>query len=753
MASISSLTSSTGSTNSLYGNRNVLSGLASGMDTEAMIENSISGYKKKVASLQQDQTQLTWKQDAYRGIIDKLVSVKNTYGSFTSSTNLASHSFFTKSITTSAEGTYASKISATGQSSSEISISKVTSLATAASYSVSAGALGYTSSDISGSAINWGETVEQSTMTGTMTIGYGSKSYNLSFSATDVYKSAEELAQGIQDKLNKVEITNKFGETEKLGDKITVTAGADGTITFSDTDGNNVYIKSASSNIKDTLGITTGTEEGKSFQVTDPDSMFTTKTMAEYLSNQSVSVTLNGVTKTIKTGDLTGADNPGQALRDNLQSALDSAFGAGRVSVALNENGGLSFGGEESQRIQVTSSVGEKLGIGDAGVSNYLNTNRKIGDFFEFENGEEDLVINGVKVGTYGADTTLSKIISDINNSGAGVKVSYSSLTNEFRFTASETGSTGRIDFGEGSSLASQLFGSIEGSFVSGTDAELTATVNGREMTIRRASNTVDLDGMSVTLKGTFEAASTEDAVKFSSKADSDTIVNAVKSFVQDYNSILKEVHTAYSTQPLKDSSGGAYKPLTDTDRADMSESAISSYEEKAKTGILFADSDLSALYGSLRDALQTGDALKKLEAIGITQSYYNGTIQLSLDESKLRSALDSDPSKVENAFATTQNGDSGIMKNVASAIDKYANTTSGSPGILVQLAGSKYSPVSLLNNTLQTKIDKLDDTIASWQDKMSSKIDYYTKQFTALEKLINSMNSQSSMLSGLMGG
>ncbi len=37
MTSISSLTNSTSSTSSIYGNRNIISGLASGMDTETMI--------------------------------------------------------------------------------------------------------------------------------------------------------------------------------------------------------------------------------------------------------------------------------------------------------------------------------------------------------------------------------------------------------------------------------------------------------------------------------------------------------------------------------------------------------------------------------------------------------------------------------------------------------------------------------------------------------------------------------------------
>lgn len=55
MASISS-TSSTGRTNSIYGNRNVLTGIASGLDTEGMIENAISAYKTKINSFQQQRT-------------------------------------------------------------------------------------------------------------------------------------------------------------------------------------------------------------------------------------------------------------------------------------------------------------------------------------------------------------------------------------------------------------------------------------------------------------------------------------------------------------------------------------------------------------------------------------------------------------------------------------------------------------------------------------------------------------------------
>ena len=54
MASISSIMGSSSSTSSIYGSRNtnIISGLASGMDTESMIEGMVQSYQQKIISLQ-----------------------------------------------------------------------------------------------------------------------------------------------------------------------------------------------------------------------------------------------------------------------------------------------------------------------------------------------------------------------------------------------------------------------------------------------------------------------------------------------------------------------------------------------------------------------------------------------------------------------------------------------------------------------------------------------------------------------------
>ena len=278
--------------------------------------------------------------------------------------------------------------------------------------------------------------------------------------------------------------------------------------------------------------------------------------------------------------------------------------------------------------------------------------------------------------------------------------------------------------------------------------------MNGQEVSLTRSSNVVSMDGLTVTLKGTFEASSDDEAVTFTTNSDADKIVDTLKGFVESYNAILKDVREAYSTRPLTmNTKGDKYMPLTDDDKSSMSESAIKSYEEKAKTGLLFGDSDLSALYTRLQSIVTSSDL--GLASIGITTTYTDGVTQLSLNEADLRSALDSDPDKVKNIFTQTkENGSptSGLMERFKSVFNTYASKSYGSYGILVNKAGTKLASLSLTSNSMQKQIDNLDKQIESWQTKLSNRIDYYTKQFTALEQMMSTMNNQSSMLATMMG-
>lgn len=800
MANINSINSNSySSTQSLYGNKNVLTGLASGMDTETMIQNSVAGYQTKITALQQEQTKIEWKQDGYRELIDQMNGIMQKYSSYTSKTNLSSNAFFTGATTTTAQGANAAAIVASGTPKSSVQINSVTQLATAARYSVAASALNLSgASNLTGTAVSAADTRTVSAIEGSLTLTAGSEKITLDFGANDVYDSAEELTAGINQKL------------KAQGASVKATL-EDGAIKFASTseEGTAVYLSGASGDFKSRLNVqyASSSTAADRFGFTSIDvsdvSLTEEKPMAEYLSGKTVEVTLNGVTKkfsigTINEPDLSAHDAhiaelqaQADAMEDgvdkdmlltqveaakadrakarsadfaaqigtNLQGALDSTFGAGMVSVSA-DNGQLSFAVKENTGSSLTvNSEVKELGLN--GLTSYFDTSKKLEtllgeDYFKTEDGEgyekKDLVINGVTVGSFGRDNALDEVLNAINGSKAGVKVSFSRLTGEFAFSSTNTGASQEINFGEG--LGSRLFTAEDGSatYTAGTDAILSATVNGKELSLQRASNTFDMDGMTVTLKQTFTEG---EAVTFKTNSDSDKVVDAVKSFVEDVNKLMQGVHDAYATMPAEKSASKhtKYEPLTEADKADMSESAIKAYEEKAKQGILFGDTDLSTLYDRLYSTIQaSGQTRIDMEAIGLTTTYANGVTTLSLNEEKLRAALEGDPDKVRNVFATTSEDSAGLVGKLKKTMEAYASTSLGSPGILVRKAGTKLSAVSLMNNNLQKQMDNINSQIESWETKLSNKIDYYTRQFTALEKMISSMNNQSSMLADLSG-
>lgn len=828
MASISSLMSS-GSSSSIYGSRNsnIISGLASGMDTEAMIEGMVQGYQQKITQLGQDRTMLQWQQSAYQSISDKLVEFSRKYMSYNSpATNLFSASFFNNAILTSANGTYADLVSATGKSSSTIVLNAVAQLAEAARYTHDAS--GLDTSLGKGKPVKLGEKQPLSTMSGSLTLEYGNKKVTLDFGELELFNKADgtldtaKFQTALQDKLKEQKITTSSGDQVSADTLIDVKVDSNGTVTLSDKKGagNNVHFSGATGDLKNL--VTSADAEGtSSFTLSTTEKVVKEDaTKAEYLSGKSFTVTLNGQTKTFTLGEIDPSKgNLHEQVKQNLQEGLDKAFGKGKITVDMDTTGpgerSFSFSVSNGDTFRITSPVGEVLGLGENGVTSYVDTGKTLGDLlgrtsdgaglngltggelaraigdvteikdkdgkvtsrvdsegntvdeqgFRLDKDgkrfqEYELTVNGVSIGKYNKDTALETVLNDINsNTEAGVSVSFSKTTNQFVFTAKETGAGGRVEIG--GELGERLFGKVDVTdkdhYTAGQDAKFTATINGQKMEFSRSSNTFDLDGMSITLNGTFEVKDGETPVTFSSKTDTDKIIDVVKTMVEDYNAIVSEVKKAYSDMPLEKSDGSRYKPLTDEDKADMTESEIKAYEEKAKTGILFMDRDLSSLYSALRSAVAPGGSDGSfLRSIGIKTSYEDGLTTLSLDENALREALEQNPDQVKDAFTKSkENGaaSDGLMASIQKVTDRYAATTGATKGILIEKAGSKYSPSAALNNTLLEQMKDIDKQVDKWQAKMSDKVDYYTNKFTQLEMLIAQMNSQSSSLAGMMGG
>ena len=268
MASLSGVSSSN-TMSSLMNSANMISGLASGLDTEGMIENLVKSYQAKISQLNQKVTKTEWKQDAYRSIIQKMYNFSNKYTSYTSSTNLASPSFFSSAVKMLTKGEFADKVSASGKTSSDISLDAVSQLATAAQYRTKSELAAGESGVISGESVDLStgaeRNIELSNLTGSLTLTYGTKSVSINFSESTTAKDmadiraklekegkstddAEVLAEYINQKLADEKIVFNNGNSEAASERIKATADPNGTIVFEEkgTGKNGVYISGAS---------------------------------------------------------------------------------------------------------------------------------------------------------------------------------------------------------------------------------------------------------------------------------------------------------------------------------------------------------------------------------------------------------------------------------------------------------------------------------------------------------------------------
>lgn len=371
-----------------------------------------------------------------------------------------------------------------------------------------------------------------------------------------------------------------------------------------------------------------------------------------------------------------------------------------------------------------------------------------------------ELKINGKPIEGLSYNDSINDIIDKINKSDAGVKVSYIKGLDKFSFASTISGSSGSIKITGGA--AEQLFGK-EGTdydVTNGQDAIVSIKYAGsaKEVELVRGSNIMNVDGLNITVSGTFgynqdTLDPTTDPVTLSAKTNSEQIMTAVTDMIKDFNEIVKNVNDQVSTKPNRD-----YKPLTDEQKSSMSEDQIKTWEEKAKVGMLFNDSDLRTLADSLRFIFEAGSEDKaKLASFGIsTSSDYTDKGKLVLDEAKFLAALEKNSEEVQSLFIKKSDSikgeKDGFMAKLTSITNKYASTSGATKGILIEKAGSIYAPTSMLSNNLKNSIDSIDKFVKRLQTQLKTETDRYVKQFTNLENVIAQMNSQSSTLSSFGG-
>lgn len=271
--------------------------------------------------------------------------------------------------------------------------------------------------------------------------------------------------------------------------------------------------------------------------------------------------------------------------------------------------------------------------------------------------------------------------------------------------------------------------------------ADSIVQVNGATLT--SSNTTLDVNGLSLNL-----VSASDREVKVTVSNDSTAVYDAIKDFVEQYNSALSEMNKYY----YADSARG-YDPLTDDQKEAMSDEEVEKWETKIKDSLLRRDSTLSGILETFRTSL-TGITVKasdgktySLANLGITtgKDYKEyGLLHIKGDEddtdyadseNTLQSMINSDPDIVMEVM-------SGIASNLYNNINKKISTTT-----TMKSALSFYNDKEMTKQMTQYKKD-----IKSWETKLSDMEDRYYKQFSAMEIALSKLQSQQNSLASYLG-
>jgi flagellar hook-associated protein 2 len=441
--------------------------------------------------------------------------------------------------------------------------------------------------------------------------------------------------------------------------------------------------------------------------------------------------------------------------------------------------GALGFTKGASNKIDIYSSVASLAG---KLVSNLSAPNPTINPADGTQTNNYRFIINDVSI-TVNDGESVSSFMNKVNSSAAGVTITYSEVTDKFTLTSKTQGEGQNIVMGDvNGNLLSALGLTLEkdrmGVTVSGGNDYADPMVYGKNAIafidgekIERTSNEFTVNGVAYSLKDIYNYIPNYDsndppvllnppgsgAAKPSSPTsgtavtlapDATDLLKTVKDFVSDYNALVDLLYGLNNEEKYTD-----YEPLTEEERAAMSESQIKMWEDKAKSGLLRGDSTLGKILTSMRQAFLTTSGNFGLFSMGITYGSYsykdNGKLQIT-DEAMLKSALESRPDQVRDLFT---NASKGAITKLDKVIDDAVRTTGGAGyrGSLIEMAGLP-SSLSEKDNAIYTQILNHNKRINMFKDLLEKEESRLWTKFSAMESALAKLNEQNNMISQYLG-
>jgi flagellar hook-associated protein 2 len=343
---------------------------------------------------------------------------------------------------------------------------------------------------------------------------------------------------------------------------------------------------------------------------------------------------------------------------------------------------------------QPAYTISSPQGLASLNLSNPLNS----AGFATSPASNGSFKINGVLI-SYTSSSTISSVLSDINNSSAGVSAAYDSASKKFILTNKNTGDLAVTVSDESGNLA-QVMGLASGQLSIGKNAAFTINDGG---TIFSRSNKLDqsvhgIPDLTVTLN------SSSNLQTITVAGDSSAAKTAINDFISKYNSVQStiEKHTKVTT------SNG-----------------------KTTSSILSGNTAVAQISNNLRSLIsQQGAAvpgtIQRLADIGVGTSGLEAT--LSLNTSTFDAKFSSSYADVNSFLNTTGSGliarfnsivgDSGSAKtSIKTQTDAFAKQTTS----IDKQVDDWEDRITQIRKSLEARYVAMDVANAKYQNQMAT--------------------------------
>lgn len=447
-------------------------------------------------------------------------------------------------------------------------------------------------------------------------------------------------------------------------------------------------------------------------------------------------------------GEIVTIDITTENVNDDIEKLLQSKLSDKKLTAEIDDSGNITFSSTvlgskvEDPKIEINSKTGAfNIGEDATYTTNTLNAADIKGKTISINGNVIDLskAVDGQEV------EYLNKVLKEQN-----IKVTAKLDEvdpSKIIFTSTKAGVDGKADIGilDGTTMASQ-----------GTDAEIVVKDDkGGVFTHTGISNTLTLDGMTFKFTGEIPA----EGISVNGKNDAAGVKDKLVNFINDYNKLMEKLNTLTiekrnkNYMPLTDEQK---KEMSENEIKIWNEKVKQGQLYKDSDVSRIANSMKSAMRG-LVDGVDGNLEKFGIKPVADYQGTKNGTFVI--DEDKLTNALENNLEDVMKLFISAPPSDdslTAVEKNKSTGVAQrlkgilYNETVSISSN-LIKKVGVEGS-VSSVNSEITKAIKKYDRKMEDMEKDFVKREQQLYSKWATIESMMNKLNAQQSYLTSQLG-